>query len=120
MHDRLTGKLSRIRSGAYSPSDFIIADAKDAEMGGGIGALGTVRLADGTERPATSSDYRQAMTEMMASGQILPIRFPDPGKCLADDSSPKTVALTLTLTPFRSPTLPQASPRVSAPTASQS
>ena len=58
--------------------------------------------------------------EMMASGQILPIRFPDPGKCLADDSSPKTVALTLTLTPFRSPTLPQASPRVSAPTASQS
>ena len=67
MHDRLTGKLLRIRSGAYSPSDFIIADAKDAEMGGGIGALGTVRLAEGTERPATSSDYRQAMSKMVAS-----------------------------------------------------
>ena len=39
-------------------------------MGGGIGALGTVRLADGTERPATSSDYRHAMTEMMASGLV--------------------------------------------------
>ena len=70
MHDRLAGKLTRIRSGAYSPRDFIIADAKDAEMGGGIGALGTRRLADGTERPATSADYRQAMTEMMASGLI--------------------------------------------------
>ena len=70
MHNRLTEKLLRIRSGAYSPSDFIIADAKDAEMGGGIGALGTVRLADGTERPATSSDYRHAMTEMMASGLV--------------------------------------------------
>ena len=70
MHNRLTEKLLRIRSGAYSPSDFIIADAKDAEMGGGIGALGTVRLADGTERPATSSDYRQAMIEMMASGLV--------------------------------------------------
>ena len=70
MHDRLVGKLTRIRSGAYSPRDFIIADAKDAEMGGGIGALGTRRLADGTERPATSADYRQAMTEMMASGLI--------------------------------------------------
>ena len=32
IHDRLVGKLTRIRSGAYSPRDFIIADAKDAEM----------------------------------------------------------------------------------------
>ena len=70
MHDRLTAKLSRIRSGAYSPSDFIIADAKDAEMGGGMGSLGTVRLSNGAERPATSADYRQAMTKMMASGLV--------------------------------------------------
>lgn len=70
MHNRLTAKLSRIRSGAYSPSDFIIADAKDAEMGGGMGSLGTVRLSNGVERPATSADYRQAMTKMMASGLV--------------------------------------------------
>lgn len=70
MDDRLTGKLSRIRSGAYKPRDFIIADAKDAEMGGGIGALGKRRLSDGTERPTSSADYRQAMTEMMASGLV--------------------------------------------------
>ena len=47
MQKRLTEKLSRIRAGAYTPRDFIIADAKDAEMGGGIGALGALRLADG-------------------------------------------------------------------------
>ena len=43
MHARLVEKLKRIRSGTYMPGDFIIADAKDAEMGGGIAALGTKR-----------------------------------------------------------------------------
>ena len=70
MHARLVEKLKRIRSGTYVPGDFIIADAKDAEMGGGIAALGTKRLTGGTERPATSTDYRQAMIDMMASGLI--------------------------------------------------
>ena len=70
MHARLVEKLKRIRSGTYVPGDFIIADAKDAEMGGGIGALGTKRLTGGAERPATSTDYRQAMIDMMASGLI--------------------------------------------------
>ena len=70
MQKRLTEKLSRIRAGAYTPRDFIIADAKDAEMGGGIGALGALRLADGTTRPANSSDYRQSMKDMMASGLV--------------------------------------------------
>ena len=70
MHDRLTTKLSRIRSGGYTPRDFIIADAKDAEMGGGMGALGTMQGDDGTVRPATAMDYRHAMTDMMASGLV--------------------------------------------------
>ena len=70
MNERLAGKLSRIRSGAYTPEDFIIADAKDAEMGGGIGALGLVRNADGSRRPASAIDYRQAMKSMMASGLV--------------------------------------------------
>ena len=39
-------------------------------MGGGMGSLGTVRLSNGAERPATSADYRQAMTKMMASGLV--------------------------------------------------
>ena len=70
MNERLTGKLSRIRSGAYEPADFIIADAKDAEMGGGIGGLGSVTDRDGTRQPATALDYRQAMTDMMSSGLV--------------------------------------------------
>ena len=95
MDDRLVGKLTRIRSGTYSPRDFIIADAKDAEMGGGIGALGTRRLADGTERPATSADYRQAMTEMMASGLIdIMLTSMSSAEALADSGAFKTSDVT--------------------------
>ena len=95
MDDRLVGKLTRIRSGAYSPRDFIIADAKDAEMGGGIGALGARRLADGTERLATSADYRQAMTEMMASGLIdIMLTSMSSAEALADSGAFKTSDVT--------------------------
>ena len=37
---RLDEKLARIRSGAYQSSDFIIADAKDPDMGPGLHATG--------------------------------------------------------------------------------
>ncbi|HEY1779567.1 MAG TPA: hypothetical protein VGG79_03900 [Roseiarcus sp.] len=37
---RLDDKLARIRSGAYKRSDFIIADAKDPDMGPGLHAVG--------------------------------------------------------------------------------
>ena len=70
MQNRLTGKLSRIRSGDYRPDDFIIADAKDAEMGGGIGAVGSKRFASGAMRPVTAADYRQSMKDMMDSGLV--------------------------------------------------
>lgn len=70
IHDRLNGKLSRIRAGDYTPADFIIADAKDADMGGGIGAIGKSTDGDGTQRPATAADYRAAMTGMMESGLV--------------------------------------------------
>ncbi len=70
IHDRLNGKLSRIREGSYCPADFIIADAKDAEMGGGIGALGVVADGDGATRPVTAADYRAAMVRMMESGLV--------------------------------------------------
>ena len=38
----LDQKLTAIRNGAYAPSDFIIADAKDGDMGGGVPAPGPV------------------------------------------------------------------------------
>ena len=70
IHDRLKTKLSRIRGGDYTPADFIIADAKDADMGGGIGALGVSAKPDGTTRPATACDYRAAMVRMMETGLV--------------------------------------------------
>lgn len=38
--NRLDHKLARIHSGEYRPDDFIIADAKDPDMGSGIHAIG--------------------------------------------------------------------------------
>src|SRR6202030_1761086 len=37
---RLDDKLARIHTGAYRRSDFIIADAKDPDMGPGLHAVG--------------------------------------------------------------------------------
>ena len=37
---KLNQKLDQIRGGTYQPKDFIIADAKDGDMGGGAGAMG--------------------------------------------------------------------------------
>ncbi len=68
--ERLNGKLSRIRSCDYTPADFIIADAKDADMGGGIGVLGVITGSDGTMRQATAVDYREAMIRMMDTGLV--------------------------------------------------
>ena len=47
---RLDDKLARIRGGAYRRSDFIIADAKDPDMGPGLHAVGPAPAA--TERAA--------------------------------------------------------------------
>lgn len=64
---KLDQKLDRIRSGSYTPHDFIIADAKDGDMGGGAGALG-INSETGLANPA--SVYRSAMKEMVASGLV--------------------------------------------------
>ncbi len=44
---RLATKLASIRAGTYRRSDFIIADAKDGDMGCGAAGLGPRRDADG-------------------------------------------------------------------------
>ncbi len=68
----LDPKLERIRAGEYRPSDFIIADAKDGDMGGGAAAPGPVRDPAGRsgDRMLTAVDYRRAMTEMISDGPI--------------------------------------------------
>ncbi len=64
---RLNQKLDRIRGGAYRPQDFIIADAKDGDMGGGAGAMGIDRKT-GLAHPAAV--YRSAMKEVVASDLV--------------------------------------------------
>ena len=55
---RLDDKLARIRAGAYRRSDFIIADAKDPDMGPGLHAVGPARTADGaTPRFSTRAEF---------------------------------------------------------------
>ena len=48
----LDHKLASIRSGHYLPSDFIIADAKDADMG--FGARGPGPVYDENNQPTTA------------------------------------------------------------------
>jgi len=68
MEKSLDTKLKKIRLGQYKPSDFIIADAKDADMGGGIFCPG-VHLEDAS-RPRSFPEYLQAMREMVSSGLV--------------------------------------------------
>jgi hypothetical protein len=48
MMSRLDEKLARIRAGKYKPTDFIIADAKDPDMGPSMTACGPARQKDGS------------------------------------------------------------------------
>lgn len=68
----LDRKLAAIRAGRYQSADFIIADAKDGDMGFGAAAPGPQRGPDGRPTGAlkTRAGYLYAMTEMVQSGVI--------------------------------------------------
>ena len=59
MEKSLDIKLEKTRQGKYKPSDFIIADAKDGDMGGGITAFGHV-----PEDPSRSKSYTGHLEDM--------------------------------------------------------
>ena len=59
-------KLANIRSGRYTPEDFIVADAKDGDMAFGLLAPGP--KADGTLK--VKADYLDAITAMTRSGLV--------------------------------------------------
>lgn len=59
----LTTKLDRIRSGTYTPNDFIIADAKDGDMAFGITAPGP----DGQGGWKTRAHHLDAIRQMSQS-----------------------------------------------------
>ena len=63
---RLDDKLARIRSGAYQRSDFIIADAKDPDMGPGLHAHGPAPTADGaTPRFRTRAEFLDSIDSIV-------------------------------------------------------
>lgn len=62
---RLDEKLDAIRNGAYTPAHFIIADAKDGDMGGGVPAPGPVEPGGTTYKKL--ADYLEAMRRMTRS-----------------------------------------------------
>ena len=68
----LDRKLAHIRAGQYVQADFIIADAKDGDMGFGAGAPGPVYDQDNqpTDRMRRVADYRAGMCDMVRSGLV--------------------------------------------------
>jgi DhnA family fructose-bisphosphate aldolase class Ia len=71
---RLDRKLSTILAGRYSPDDFVIADAKDADMAFGVTAPGPLPGAPaGTAGPGryrTRGGYLDAMRSVIAHGTV--------------------------------------------------
>ena len=68
MEKSLDIKLEKTRQGKYKPSDFIIADAKDGDMGGGITAFG--KLQEDPSRSISFTHHLKAMREMTSSKLI--------------------------------------------------
>ena len=68
---RLDQKLKKIRSGRYRRSDFIIADAKDGDMGSGVTATGFTAASDGvTRRPRTRSEFLDEIQAIVEQGVV--------------------------------------------------
>ena len=64
----LDAKLAKIKAGTYGPEDFIIADAKDGDIGFGRGAPKPDPDRPGRHLPRES--HLQAVREMTASGLV--------------------------------------------------
>jgi hypothetical protein len=68
---RLDQKLSRIRAGKYKRSDFIIADAKDGDMGPSIPGCGPKRNKDGSSsRFVTRPEFLENIGAIVAQDVV--------------------------------------------------
>lgn len=83
---RLDRKLNGILAGRYTPDDFVIADAKDADMAFGVAAAGPVPGARGRYR--TRGAYLDAMRALVGQGQLdILLTSASNGERLAADGS---------------------------------
>ena len=89
---RLDRKLSNIMAGRYTPDDFVIADAKDADMAFGVAAAGPVTdatlAAAGPGRHRTRREYLDAMRALVAQDELdVLLTSASNGERLAEDGS---------------------------------
>ena len=66
----LDRKLAKITSGKYKSTDFIIADAKDPEMSGGIPSTGPLDLNKPNGPFHTVQHFHKAIVDMVKSGGV--------------------------------------------------
>ncbi len=95
---RLDRKLSNIAAGRYTPDDFVIADAKDADMAFGVTSAGPVADAPAGEagpgRYRTRSEYLGAMRALVAQGELdVLLTSAANGERLAQDGSLEDMTL---------------------------
>jgi hypothetical protein len=68
---RLDQKLKNIRAGKYKRADFIIADAKDGDMGAGVAATGFIHPGKGQpKRPRTRAEFITHIREIIDQGVV--------------------------------------------------
>jgi hypothetical protein len=94
---RLDRKLSSIAAGRYTPDDFVIADAKDADMAFGLTSAGPVTgAAAGPVRYGTRGDYLAAMRALVAQDDLdIVLTSASNGQRLAGDGSLRDVTLAI-------------------------
>jgi hypothetical protein len=84
---RLDRKLSTIAAGRYTPDDFVIADAKDADMAFGLACAGPAAGAP-AGRYGTRADYLAAMRALVAHGELdILLASASNAECLAGEGS---------------------------------
>ncbi|MDT0349241.1 hypothetical protein [Pseudonocardia charpentierae] len=82
----LDRKLATIAAGRYTPDDFVIADAKDADMAFGAAAAGPVPGADGRYRSRT--EYLDAMRALVDARALdILLTSASNGERLADEGA---------------------------------
>jgi len=92
---RLDRKLGNIAAGRYTPADFVIADAKDADMAFGLAAGGPADDAPGS-RHRTRAEYLGAMRALAAQGELdILLASVSNGERLAEEGSLEDTTLAI-------------------------